>query len=128
MEEEKTSLKVLGYKDGCSVLVLCHQCGTLFSGGSGNPTCTDFDETQSAQRSYCKPGEVCLWYSWQKSANEISTIRECFSPLILLGPIDNPLTVKSGCEIQDISETPGSSIMACLCDNDLCNSKESRQG
>ena len=24
----------------------------------------------------------------------------------------------------DISETPGASIMACLCDNDLCNSHE----
>ena len=24
----------------------------------------------------------------------------------------------------DISETPGASIMACLCDNDLCNAHE----
>ena len=69
-----------------------------------------------------------MWYSWQKSENEFSTIRECFAPSILLGPITNPLKVKPDCVLQDISETPGTSIMACLCDSDLCNAKTSAQG
>ena len=101
--------------------VLCHQCGSLFSGEKGNANCEIFDQFEQSQRKYCDPGEACLWYSWQKSASEIATIRECFSPTILLGSVDDPLTVKSSCKPKDISETPGASIMACLCNNDLCN-------
>ena len=101
--------------------MLCHQCGSLFSGEKGNANCEIFDQFEQSQRKYCDPGEACLWYSWQKSASEIATIRECFSPTILLGSVDDPLTVKSSCKPKDISETPGASIMACLCDNDLCN-------
>ena len=100
--------------------VLCHQCGSLFS-GDGNPDCVDFNPADPKQQSYCKPGEACLYYAWEKSDTETSVIRECFSPSILIGPISNPLRAKSTCSPRDISETPGSSIMACLCDNDLCN-------
>ena len=78
--------------------VLCHQCGSLFSGSKGNADCEIFDNIEPSQRKYCDPGEACLWYSWQKSANEIATIRECFSPTILLGSVDDPLTVKSSCK------------------------------
>ena len=105
--------------------VLCHQCGSLFSGSKGNEDCEVFDGSDQSQRKYCDPGEACLWYSWQKSATEIATIRECFSPTILLGSVDDPLTVKSTCKPKDISETPGASIMACLCNDDLCNGFDS---
>ena len=83
-----------------------------------------FNSRADSQRKYCNPGEACLYYSWQKSSNEVATIRECFSPSILLGSVDNPLRVQSTCTPRDISETPGASIMACLCDNDLCNANE----
>lgn len=102
--------------------VLCHQCGSFFSNDGGN--CDVFDRVAPSQRKYCDPGEACLYYSWQKSATETAAIRECFSPTILLGSVDNPLRVKKSCDLQDISETPGASIMACLCDSDLCNANE----
>jgi hypothetical protein len=86
--------------------VLCHQCGSLFS-GDGNPDCVDFDSKSNGQQKNCKPGEACLWYAWEKSDQETSIIRECFSPAILLGPISNPLRKKDVCVPQDISETPG---------------------
>ena len=103
--------------------VLCHQCGSFFSGNSGDD-CKRFDRNSEDQRSYCDPGQACLYYSWQKSSTETSAIRECFTPTILLGSIENPLRVKSGCDLQDISETPGASILACLCDSDLCNAND----
>jgi len=104
--------------------VLCHQCGGLFSGT--NDDCEVFDSSAQSQRKYCQPGEACLYYSWQKSSDEVATIRECFSPSILLGSVDKPLRVKSTCTPRDISETPGASIMACLCDNDLCNANDDK--
>ena len=99
--------------------VLCHTCGSLFSGG--NPNCKEFDAQEPSQQDFCKQGEACLWYSWQKSDTETSVIRECFSPSILLGPINDPLTLSDTCRPKDISETPGASIMACLCNTPLCN-------
>ena len=99
--------------------VRCHTCGSLFSGG--NPNCKEFDAGDPTQQDFCKQGEACLWYSWQKSDTETSVIRECFSPSILLGPINDPLTLADSCVPKDISETPGSSIMACLCNTPLCN-------
>ena len=64
------------------IAVLCHTCGSLFSGG--NPNCEEFDASDSSQQDFCKQGEACLWYSWQKSDTETSVIRECFSPSILV--------------------------------------------
>ena len=32
-----------------AISVLCHQCGSLFSGASGNAGCTQFDESKSDQ-------------------------------------------------------------------------------
>ncbi len=106
--------------------VLCHQCGSLFS-SDGNANCDEFDPSSPSQQDYCKPGESCLYYSWEKSATEVSAIRECFAPsVVLLGPVTNPLTPSRTCSPRDISESPGSSIMACLCDTDLCNALESK--
>ena len=106
--------------------VLCHTCGSLFSGG--NPNCKKFDARDSSQEDFCKKGEACLWYSWQKSDTETSVIRECFSPSILLGPINDPLTLADTCIPKDISETPGSSIMACLCNTPKCNALQGGSG
>lgn len=101
--------------------VKCHQCGSLFSGSSSNPDCASFEPSDPLQQSYCAAGEVCLWYSWQKSAQSTSFIRQCFSPNILLGSLDRPLVSSSACQPQDISESSLSKITACLCDSDLCN-------
>ena len=105
--------------------VLCHQCGSLFS-SDGNRDCEVFDHNAPSQQKYCKPSEACLWYTWEKSDTETSTIRECFDKNILIGPIQNPLIAKDSCVPQDIAETPGSRIMACLCENDLCNANDGR--
>ena len=94
----------------------------MFSGG--NPNCKEFSAGEPSQQDYCKKGEACLWYAWQKSDTETSVIRECFSPSILLGPINDPLTLSATCSPKDISETPGSSIMACLCNTPLCNAND----
>ena len=106
--------------------VRCHTCGSLFSGG--NPNCEEFDASDPTQQELCKVGESCLWYSWQKSDTETSQIRECVSPYILLGPINDPLTLADTCSPKDISETPGSSIMACLCNTPLCNANNGGSG
>eukprot|EP00095_Tigriopus_kingsejongensis_P001321 maker-scaffold249_size238305-snap-gene-1.13 protein:Tk01321 transcript:maker-scaffold249_size238305-snap-gene-1.13-mRNA-1 annotation:"PREDICTED: collectin-12-like" len=100
--------------------VLCHQCGSLFS-GSNNPDCTNFDASSEEFQGYCKPGESCLYYTWEKSVSETSIIRECITPSILLGPITNPLRASRTCDVRDISEFKSSSIMACICDTDKCN-------
>nr|XP_040563799.1 uncharacterized protein LOC121114036 isoform X11 [Lepeophtheirus salmonis] len=102
--------------------VLCHQCGSLFS-GSGNPPC---EEGNAGKTEYCKEGEACLWYSWKKSNIETSIIRECFSKSILLGSIDKPLQLRRECVPQDISETRASNIYACLCDTERCNANGER--
>ena len=106
--------------------VRCHTCGSLFSGG--NPNCEEFDASDPTQQELCKVGESCLWYSWQKYETETSQIRECVSPSTILGPINDPLTLADTCSPKDISETPGSSIMACLCNTPLCNANNGGSG
>ena len=98
----------------------CHQCGRLFS-RDGNSGCTEFDEYDSSQQGYCKEGEACLWYSWQKSRSITAYVRECFSKSIVLGTVDDPLVAKPYCDPLDISENSISRVTACLCETDLCN-------
>merc|ERR1719320_1805672 len=100
--------------------VRCHQCGRLFS-RDGNSACTEFDEYDDSQQGYCKEGEACLWYSWQKSRSSQAYVRECFSKSIVLGTVDNPLVAKPYCDPIDISENSISRVTACLCETDLCN-------
>ena len=99
--------------------VKCHQCGSLFSGSTDSPSCDTFPA--SSKQDYCRPGEACLWYSWQLSEDEVSVIRECLPTDILLGPIHDPLTVTPWCQVKDISEEETSKVEACFCDSDLCN-------
>ena len=90
-------------------------------GSSSNPECDYFEEDDPTQEGYCAEGEVCLWYSWQKSSRSKSFIRQCFSPSIVLGSPDQPLLVpRPSCQPQTISDS--SDISACLCTSDLCNS------
>jgi hypothetical protein len=35
-----------------------------------------FNENDPLQQNLCGAGEACLWYSWQKSADETSFIRQ----------------------------------------------------
>ena len=104
--------------------VKCHQCGRLFS-RDGNSACTEFDENDSTQQGYCKVGEACLWYSWQKSRTTTAYVRECFSTSIVLGTVDDPLVAKPYCDPLDISENSISKVTACLCETDLCNAYRS---
>lgn len=88
---------------------------------STNPECDYFIEDDPTQEGYCAEGEVCLWYSWQKSSRSKSFIRQCFNPSIVLGSPDQPLLVpRPSCQPQTISDS--SDISACLCTSDLCNS------
>ena len=99
--------------------VICHQCGSLFSGK--NPDCAVFDPGDGGQEGFCDPGQACLWYSWQKTQDRTATVRECFDTNILLGTLENPLVAKEVCDPQDISEG-GQKVEACLCLTDYCNS------
>ena len=99
--------------------VICHQCGSLFSGK--NPDCEIFDQDNKELEGFCEPGEACLWYSWQKTKEKTAYVRECFSKAILLGTLDNQLLPKETCEPQDISEG-SQKVEACLCETDFCNS------
>ena len=99
--------------------VICHQCGSLFSGQ--NAECKVFDEDDPKQQGFCEPGEACLWYSWQKTKDDTAYVRECFSKSILLGTLENQLIAKEYCEPQDISEG-SQKVEACLCETDFCNS------
>ena len=92
----------------------------MFLGSSTNPECDYFMEDDPTQEGYCEEGEVCLWYSWQKSSRSKSFIRQCFSPNIVLGSPDQPLVPRASCQPQTISDS--SDISACLCTSDLCNS------
>jgi len=92
----------------------------LFS-RDGNSACTEFDEYDESQQGYCKEGEACLWYSWQKSRSSQAYVRECFSKSIVLGTVDDPLVAKPYCDPLDISENSISRVTACLCETDLCN-------
>ena len=92
----------------------------MYLGSSTNPECDYFMEDDPSQEGYCAEGEVCLWYSWQKSSRSKSFIRQCFSPSIVLGSPDEPLVPRASCQPQTISES--SAISACLCTSDLCNS------
>ena len=70
--------------------VKCFACGSLFS--TDAPDCDAFDFNDPSQQKTCEKGEACLWYSYQKAANEKAVIRECFSTSILLGkPLFNNL-------------------------------------
>ena len=89
-------------------------------GSSTNPECDYFMEDDPTQEGYCAEGEVCLWYSWQKSSRSKSYIRQCFSPNIVLGSPDQPLIPRASCQPQLVSDS--SDISACLCTSDLCNS------
>ena len=51
--------------------IICHQCGSLFSGK--NSDCSVFDPNNRTQEGFCEAGEACLWYSWQKT-------KECHKP------------------------------------------------
>lgn len=103
--------------------IICHQCGSLFS--NKNSDCKVFDETDNNQQGFCEPGEACLWYSWQKTKNKTSYVRECFSKSVLLGTLDRPLKPTQTCEPQDISEDD-QQVVACLCETDYCNSYRSK--
>ena len=107
--------------------VKCHQCGSLFSGSTSAPDCDGFNAATSV-KNYCKEGEACLWYSWRLSDTEVSVIRECLSTTILLGSINDPLTVTSGCQVKDISEDASAQVEACFCDSDLCNDNTGSAG
>ena len=39
--------------------VLCHQCGSLFSGAGGGAECSGFLPGAARQQGYCQPGQVC---------------------------------------------------------------------
>ena len=97
----------------------------MYLGSSTNPECDYFMEDDPTQEGYCAEGEVCLWYSWQKSSRSKSFIRQCFSPSIVLGSPDNPLIPRTSCQPQTISDS--SDISACLCTSDLCNSHRTRE-
>ena len=45
-------------------------------------------------------------------------IRECFSTSILLGSLDNPVTLQGRCSPEPVESD---AISACLCTSDLCN-------
>ena len=92
----------------------------MYLGSSTNPECDYFMEDDPTQEGYCAEGEVCLWYSWQKSSRSKSFIRQCFSPSIVLGSPDQPLIPRASCQPQPVSDS--SDISACLCTSDLCNS------
>jgi len=98
--------------------VLCHQCGSLFSGAGGGAECSGFLPSAARQQGYCQPGQVCLWYSWQQSGGRSAVVRECISPAVVLGPPQSPLRPRAACQPEQIS----TSVSACLCDSDLCNS------
>ena len=91
--------------------VNCFTCGSLFS--TDAPNCGQFNSSDSSQRKTCDSGEVCLWYSYKKSRDERAIIRECYSPRILLGSIDNPLEAEAGCNPTQVEEGDDS-VIACL--------------
>ena len=98
--------------------VNCFTCGSLFT--TDAPDCGSFNASDSSQRKTCDSGEVCLWYSYLKAENDRATIRECYSPRILLGSIDNPLEPQAGCNPRSVEEGDDS-VIACLCNDDYCN-------
>ena len=60
--------------------ILCYSCGSLFNVNA--PKCDDFDRFNQSQRARCRPGEGCLLYTWQKSANEKGVYTSTlFSPI-----------------------------------------------
>ncbi len=74
-----------------------------------------------SHRKRCKPGELCLLYTWKRSGNEIGAFRECFQDDVQLGLATNPVKPGAVCRPQRTQADPASSIRACLCTTDLCN-------
>lgn len=66
-------------------------------------------------------GEACLMYTWEKSASETASLRECFPTSVLLGSLANPLKPSTRCDMRDITDDGSGSIKACLCQTDYCN-------
>ena len=105
-----------------SLGVRCYSCGSLFS--RDVPDCPHFDRDNSSQREVCQPGEVCLLYSWKKSQLEMGSYRECFPSNIILGHPDDPIIPQPKCRLAKTQRDPRSSIRACLCTTDNCNTEE----
>ena len=96
--------------------VECFTCGSLYS--TEAPDCPQFDPADPAQRRTCQQGEACLYYSWQKAADDQAVIRECFPTSVLLGSLDSPVVPSTDCQLQTLD---GDDIQACICTSDLCN-------
>ena len=97
----------------------CYSCGSLFN---PDDTCSTFNPGDERQVKTCGAGEACLYYSYYGAPGEPeTTLRECFSTSVLLGPIESPLLPSSSCVMKDITEDSDSRIMACLCQTDNCN-------
>ena len=97
----------------------CHSCGSLLD---PDQQCDSFDPSDPGQTQTCKVGEACLLYTYSQTPGQPDIIvRECLATDVLLGPITDPLLPSASCTIKDISEEPGSSISACLCQTDYCN-------
>ena len=96
----------------------CFTCGSLLE---PDKECR-FNPSDPGQRRTCGPGEACLYYSWRSSVGDPEhSLRECFSTSVLLGSITSPLVPEPECNIRDITEDGGGSILACLCETDNCN-------
>ena len=102
--------------------VRCYSCGSLFSRDA--PHCPQFDREDLGQRDVCQPGEVCLLYQWKKSKHQMGSYRECFPSNILLGHPDDPIIPQPKCRLAKTQRDPRSSIRACLCTTDHCNTEE----
>ena len=104
----------------------CYSCGNLFDKDS---KCDSFNSSDVTQVSTCLEDESCLLYSWEKSDNEVSILRQCFPRHILLGPIERPLaSLRDSCTLQDITDDQSGAIRACLCHSDFCNVGETFPG
>ena len=82
--------------------VTCHVCGSLFD--TEAPPCPQFDRNDPAQTKTCDAGEACLYYSWQKAANDRAVIRECFPLSVLLGSLESPVVPRSDCQPRPVEE------------------------
>ena len=103
--------------------VRCYSCGSLFS--RDVPHCPQFSRENITQRQTCDQGEVCLLYQWRKpSGGELGSYRECFPSNIILGHPDDPIIPQPRCRLAKTQRDPRSSIRACLCTTDHCNTEE----
>ena len=103
--------------------VNCYSCGSLFS--RDVPHCPQFSRQNLTQRQSCQRGEVCLLYQWRKpGGGELGSYRECFPSNIILGHPDDPIIPQPRCRLAKTQRDPRSSIRACLCTTDHCNTEE----